>query len=120
MEQHCQRALNQGSKRSRKRPKYTLIQSLGLLKDSMTQTNESSLLSKVGTIWLHQSVMRNLQSPDWKALSEPSKQLSMDLIQVLPRLVAEWENLRQDLQDYALTMTVSLREWILRNVTLDH
>nr|ALK02183.1 sigma-1s [Mammalian orthoreovirus] len=120
MEHHYQKGSNQGLRRSRRRPKYTLILSSGSPKDSMMQINGSSLLNKVGTIWLHQSVMPNLQSPDWKILSEPSKQLSMDLIRVLPSWVVEWDNLRQDLQDYALTTTISLREWILRNVTLDH
>nr|AAA53396.1 non-structural protein sigma 1 s [Reovirus sp.] len=120
MEQRCQKGLNRGSRRLRKRPKYTLIQSSGSLRDSMMQINESSLLSKVGTIWLHQLVTRNLQSPDWKALSEPSKQLSMDLIRVLPSWVVEWDSLRQDLQDYAMTTAVSLREWVHRNATLDH
>nr|AAB03305.1 non-structural protein sigma 1s [Reovirus sp.] len=120
MEYHCQKGLNQGSRRSRRRLKYTLILSSGSPRDSMMQTNESSLLSKVGMTWLHQSVMLNLQSPDWKALSEPSKQLSMDLIRVLPSWVLEWDNLRQDLQSYALSTAISLREWILQNVTLDH
>nr|AXQ05071.1 sigma 1s [Mammalian orthoreovirus] len=120
MEQCCQKDLSRGSRRSRKRHRYTLIQSLGSLKDSMMQTNESALLNKVGTIWLHQLVMRNLRSPDWKTLSEPSRQLSMDLIRVLPSWVVEWDNLRQDLQDYAMTTSVSLREWIAQNAVLDH
>nr|AAA53398.1 non-structural protein sigma 1 s [Reovirus sp.] len=120
MEQCCQKDSSRGSRRLRKRPRYTLIQSLGSLRDSRMQINQSALLRRVGTIWLHQLVMRNLQSPDWKALSEPSKQLSMDLIRVLPSWVVEWDSLRQDLQDYAMTTAVSLREWVMRNETLDH